>query len=94
MLSNEMREHAKIWMSGNERKIAESWATDVAKLERCAAVAQEVADEAMNILVSWQVDWEKLALDGDYEPELSQSTIILQDKLRALKELDSIGSDE
>ena len=44
-----------------------------------------ITKEAIDILTSWQIDWERLANDPDYKPTFSSGTLILMDRLEEVQ---------
>ena len=63
---------------GVEKKLR----ADNAALQKQVEGLQKIATDALNILVSWQIDWEIMANDRDYLPDLSKDTIRLQEELK------------
>ena len=55
-----------------------------AQLEEESEKWKSVANEAMDIVVSWQIDWEALANDPKYKPEYNKSTVDLKSRIDIL----------
>ena len=57
---------------------------ELAALKREKQEWRSIAEQAMNIVTSWQIDWDEMANNPEYELDFSKDTRILLDRMALL----------